>query len=88
MLFIKIIRIPDSDLQIVGLDYILKLRSVFSVPYSSKHCLGTSSSAQFSAMVRHGCHILVGTPGRINDFLERGKINLSEVSSLITSHGH
>eukprot|EP00088_Acartia_fossae_P000940 TRINITY_DN1034_c0_g1_i10.p1 TRINITY_DN1034_c0_g1~~TRINITY_DN1034_c0_g1_i10.p1 ORF type:complete len:569 (-),score=165.91 TRINITY_DN1034_c0_g1_i10:678-2384(-) len=44
---------------------------------------GTSSGAQFNAMVRNGCHILVGTPGRINDFLEKGKINLSEIEYFI-----
>jgi ATP-dependent RNA helicase DbpA len=33
--------------------------------------------------LEHGAHILVGTPGRILDHLERGRIDLSELNTLV-----
>lgn len=33
--------------------------------------------------LEHGAHILVGTPGRILDHLEKGRINLNELNTLV-----
>jgi len=43
---------------------------------------GTSVSEQLQAL-NGGCNILVATPGRLNDFAERGRINFSKVKYLI-----
>lgn len=43
---------------------------------------GTSVGHQLG-MLEKGCHILVGTPGRLKDFINRGKIDLSQIKFLI-----
>lgn len=43
---------------------------------------GTSVGHQLSSLER-GCHILVGTPGRLKDFINRGKVDLSQIKFLI-----
>jgi len=43
---------------------------------------GTSVSEQLQSL-NDGCNILVATPGRLNDFAERGRINFSCVKYLI-----
>jgi len=43
---------------------------------------GTDVSQQLQAL-NGGCNILVATPGRLNDFAERGRINFSKVKYLI-----
>ena len=43
---------------------------------------GTSVGHQLS-MLEKGCHILVGTPGRLKDFISRGKVDLSQIKFLI-----
>ena len=43
---------------------------------------GTSVRHQLDTLER-GCHIVVGTPGRLLDFIERGKISLSQVKFVI-----
>ena len=43
---------------------------------------GTSVGHQLSTLER-GCHILVGTPGRLKDFINRGKVDLSQIKFLI-----
>ena len=34
-------------------------------------------------MLEKGCHVLVGTPGRLKDFINRGKVDLSQIKFLI-----
>lgn len=43
---------------------------------------GTSVGHQLSAMSA-GCQVLVATPGRLNDFLNRGKLALSNIKFLV-----
>ena len=43
---------------------------------------GTSVSHQLRNVER-GCHILVGTPGRLIDFMSRGKVRLDQVKFLV-----
>ena len=43
---------------------------------------GTSVSSQIQNLSR-GCHILVATPGRLLDFVERGRITFSQIQFLI-----
>jgi len=43
---------------------------------------GTSVSSQIQNLSR-GCHILVATPGRLLDFVERGRITFAQVQFLI-----
>ncbi|WP_261817140.1 ATP-dependent RNA helicase DbpA [Vibrio gallicus] len=45
-------------------------------------CGGMPMGPQIGSL-EHGSHILVGTPGRILDHLERGRINLSELNTLV-----
>lgn len=43
---------------------------------------GVSMEAQTMAL-RRGCHIVVGTPGRLNDHIRRGNLKMSLVQTLI-----
>ncbi|MEZ9060240.1 ATP-dependent RNA helicase DbpA [Vibrio pelagius] len=45
-------------------------------------CGGMPMGPQIGSL-EHGAHILVGTPGRILDHLERGRIDLSELNTLV-----
>lgn len=45
-------------------------------------CGGMPMGPQIGSL-EHGAHILVGTPGRILDHLEKGRINLSELNTLV-----
>lgn len=43
---------------------------------------GTSSGSQMSRL-RNGCDILVGTPGRLKDFVQQGVVSLAKVEYLV-----
>lgn len=45
-------------------------------------CGGIPMGPQIGSL-EHGAHILVGTPGRILDHLEKGRINLEELNTLV-----
>ncbi|WP_260261441.1 ATP-dependent RNA helicase DbpA [Vibrio intestinalis] len=45
-------------------------------------CGGTPMGPQIGSL-EHGAHILVGTPGRILDHLDKGRINLEELNTLV-----
>ncbi|HJW25469.1 MAG TPA: ATP-dependent RNA helicase DbpA [Rhodocyclaceae bacterium] len=45
-------------------------------------CGGTTLRPQ-AASLEHGAHIVVGTPGRIMDHLERGSLKLDELNTLV-----
>jgi len=45
-------------------------------------CGGTSIGPQIGSL-EHGAHIVVGTPGRIVDHIEKGRLNLEEVNTLV-----
>ena len=45
-------------------------------------CGGTPLSPQ-AASLTHGAHIIVGTPGRIQDHLTRGSLNLKDLNTLV-----
>ncbi|USD67625.1 ATP-dependent RNA helicase DbpA [Vibrio sp. SCSIO 43136] len=45
-------------------------------------CGGMPMGPQIGSL-EHGAHILVGTPGRILDHLEKGRINLAELNTLV-----
>lgn len=45
-------------------------------------CGGMPMGPQIGSL-EHGAHILVGTPGRILDHLEKGRIDLSELNTLV-----
>ena len=38
-------------------------------------CYGGSPKGEQLGKMRQGCHVIIGTPGRINDFREGGQIN-------------
>ena len=40
-------------------------------------CVGGMDAAKERRSLSHGCHIVVGTPGRLRDHLERGSLDLS-----------
>jgi probable ATP-dependent RNA helicase DDX4 len=43
---------------------------------------GTQSSHQYNS-IEKGCHVLVATPGRLSDFINRGYVNFSELKYLV-----
>ncbi|MDE2402372.1 MAG: ATP-dependent RNA helicase DbpA [Burkholderiales bacterium] len=45
-------------------------------------CGGSTMRPQMASL-EHGAHIVVGTPGRIMDHLERGSLNLSALNTLV-----
>lgn len=45
-------------------------------------CGGVPMGPQIGSL-EHGAHIIVGTPGRILDHLDRGRINLQELNTLV-----
>ncbi|MFZ6654962.1 ATP-dependent RNA helicase DbpA [Undibacterium sp. TJN19] len=45
-------------------------------------CGGTAMRPQIASL-EHGCHIVVGTPGRLIDHISRGTINLKTVQTLV-----
>ena len=45
-------------------------------------CGGTLMRPQMTSL-EHGAHIVVGTPGRIMDHLQRGSLNLDHITSLV-----
>jgi ATP-independent RNA helicase DbpA len=45
-------------------------------------CGGTTMRPQLASL-EHGAHIVVGTPGRIMDHLERGSLNLEALNTLV-----
>ncbi|OEF30137.1 ATP-dependent RNA helicase DbpA [Vibrio rumoiensis] len=45
-------------------------------------CGGMPFGAQIASL-EHGAHILVGTPGRILDHMDKGRIDLSELNTLV-----
>jgi ATP-independent RNA helicase DbpA len=45
-------------------------------------CGGTPLGPQIGSL-EHGAHIIVGTPGRLMDHLFRGRLDLSEVNTLV-----
>jgi superfamily II DNA/RNA helicase len=47
---------------------------------------GADSKAQIQDLER-GCHVLVATPGRLIDMIERGKVNVSAIKYLCIDEG-
>jgi len=45
-------------------------------------CGGTPMGPQIGSL-EHGAHIIVGTPGRIEDHLNRGRLNIDELQTLV-----
>jgi len=45
-------------------------------------CGGTPTGPQIGSL-EHGAHIIVGTPGRIEDHLNRGRLNLDNLTTLV-----
>jgi len=45
-------------------------------------CGGTPLGPQIGSL-EHGAHIIVGTPGRIEDHLNRGRLNIEELNTLV-----
>jgi ATP-dependent RNA helicase DeaD len=47
------------------------------------HCVGGMDARREQRALGDGAHIVVGTPGRIRDHLERGYLNLSDISVVV-----
>ncbi|MDO3382344.1 ATP-dependent RNA helicase DbpA [Gilvimarinus algae] len=45
-------------------------------------CGGTPMGPQIASL-EHGAHIIVGTPGRVDDHIRKGRLDLSEVATLV-----
>ena len=46
-------------------------------------CYGGSPKGEQLGKMRMGCHVIIGTPGRINDFREGNQINFSRINYLV-----
>ncbi len=46
-------------------------------------CVGGMDASKERRALSHGAHIVVGTPGRLRDHLERGALDLSEVRTVV-----
>ncbi len=46
-------------------------------------CVGGMDAAKERRTLDHGAHIVVGTPGRLRDHLERGALDLSELRAVV-----
>ncbi|MEO6387387.1 MAG: DEAD/DEAH box helicase [Croceibacterium sp.] len=46
-------------------------------------CVGGMDAAKERRNLAHGVHIVVGTPGRLRDHLERGALDLSELKAVV-----
>jgi ATP-dependent RNA helicase DeaD len=46
-------------------------------------CVGGMDARAESRALAAGCHIVVGTPGRLRDHLERGRLNLTEIRAAV-----
>jgi len=77
-----IIITPTRELAIQIHDEARKFSSGSSVV---SQCIygGTSVMSQRGELSRHGCNILVATPGRLLDFVERGTVGFKQVQFLV-----
>jgi len=77
-----IIITPTRELAIQIHDEARKFSSGSSVV---SQCIygGTSVMSQRGDLSRHGCNILVATPGRLLDFVERGTVSFKQVQFLV-----
>ena len=46
-------------------------------------CVGGMDASKERRSLRHGAHIVVGTPGRLRDHLERGALDLSRLAAVV-----
>jgi len=46
-------------------------------------CVGGMDARREARQLAGGCHIVVGTPGRLKDHLDRGNLNLSELETVV-----
>src|SRR4051794_21086724 len=46
-------------------------------------CVGGMDSRAEQRALAHGCHIVVGTPGRLRDHLERARLDLSSLRAVV-----
>jgi ATP-dependent RNA helicase DeaD len=46
-------------------------------------CVGGMDWRREARHLAAGCHIVVGTPGRLKDHIDRGNVNLSEIETLV-----
>ena len=46
-------------------------------------CVGGMDPSRERSVLRQGCHIIVGTPGRLRDHLERGAMDLSSLKYIV-----
>ena len=46
-------------------------------------CYGGAPKGEQLMKMRQGCQVIIGTPGRINDFRESNQINLSQINYLV-----
>ena len=46
-------------------------------------CVGGMDASKERRALKHGAHVVVGTPGRLRDHLERGALNLSGIAAVV-----
>ncbi len=73
---------PTRELATQVLQTVLKL-NVREIGISNALLIGGESMQKQLRKLNNGARIIVGTPGRINDHLERKSLNLSKVSYLV-----
>ena len=60
------------------LDWLYKLAGVRVAA-----CIGGMDTRREARALEAGCHIVVGTPGRLRDHLERGRLDVSSLSAVV-----
>lgn len=73
---------PTRELASQVADSIRQVARAYPSVKVSLLCGGTSVTRQVDSLA-HGTHIIVGTPGRIEDLLNRGVLILSDVKTLV-----
>lgn len=76
---IAIIIEPTKDLVLQVYDEINKFKKYLDSPPISHYMLtGGQQMTDVLRVLKHGVHIIIGTPGRLRDLVKSGKLNLSE----------
>lgn len=73
---------PTRELAAQVAESIRQVTRIYPSIKISLLCGGTSINRQIESL-RHGTHIIIGTPGRIEDLVSRGALNLDQVKTLV-----
>ncbi|MDQ0351040.1 ATP-dependent RNA helicase CshB [Alkalibacillus filiformis] len=79
----KIIIAPTRELAMQIFEEVKKVISFSNEKWTAKLVIGGTDKQRLQQKLQNPPHIIVGTPGRILDFIEEGTINASTVNSVV-----